>query len=314
MATPVVTIFGGSGFLGRHVVGRLARRGWTVRVAGRDPQNAKFLQPLGDVAQITAIAARLQDPASVATAVAGADAVINLVGILYERGHQNFRALHVDGARHVAEAAAAAGARHLLHVSAIGADTDAAADYARSKGHGEQAVRQAFPGAVILRPSIVIGPEDGFFNRFAVLARLSPVLPLIGGGKTRFQPVWVGDVAEAVATALTAEGAAGRTYELGGPRVYSFKELMELLLAQIQRRRLLVPVPFWAADLDAAFLQLLPVPPLTRDQVRLLRRDNVVSEGALTLADLGIQPTAIEVVVPAYLARHRPHGGRLRPA
>ncbi len=316
MTTPVVTVFGGSGFLGRHVVGRLARRGWTVRVAGRDPENAKFLQPLGDVAQITAIAARLQDPASVAAAVAGADAVVNLVGILYERGHQNFGALHVNGARHVAEAAAAAGVRHLLHVSAIGADMAAAADYARSKAYGEQAVRQAFPGAVILRPSIVIGPEDAFFNRFAVLARLSPVLPLIGGGKTRFQPVSVTDVAEAVATALTAEEAAGQTYELGGPRIYTFKELMELLLAQIQRRRLLVPVPFWVADLQAAFLQLLPVPPLTPDQVRLLRCDTVVSEGALTLADLGIRPTAIEVVVPAYLARHRPHGGggRLRSA
>jgi NADH dehydrogenase len=315
MATPVVTVFGGSGFVGRHVVQRLAKRGWTIRVPCRDPETAKFLRPLGDVGQITPVAARLQDPASIAAAIDGAEAVVNLVGILYERGRQSFGAVHVDGPRHIAEAAAAAGVRHLLHVSAIGADIQAVADYARSKGYGEQALRLAFPEAVILRPSLVIGPEDGFFNRFAVLARLSPVLPLIGGGKTRFQPVCVNDVAEAVATALTSADAAGKTYELGGPRVYSFKELMELLLSMIGRRRFLLPWPFWAAEIDAAVLELLPVPPLTRDQVRLLRSDNVVSPDALTLADLGIQPTAIEVIVPTYLARHRPHGdGQLRSA
>ena len=311
MAESLVTIFGGAGFVGRHLVGRLARRGWTVRIACRDPEGAKFLRPLGDVAQITPVAANLRNAASVAAAVAGADAVINQAGVLYEKGRQTFEAVHIDGARHVAEAAAEAGARHLLHVSAIGADVDAESDYARSKGFGEQAVREAFPGAVILRPSIVVGPEDGFFNLFAVLARLSPVLPLIGGGRTRFQPIYVGDLAEAAVRALTDPAAAGRTYELGGPRVYSFKELMELLLAEVGRRRLLVPVPFTLAEFEATFLELLPVPPLTRDQVTMLKHDNVVSEGAAGLADLGIEPTAIELVLPTYLGRHR-KGGQAR--
>ncbi len=309
MAESVVTIFGGAGFIGRHLVARLARQGWIIRAAGRDPERAKFLGPTGDVGQITPVVANLRDQASVAAAVEGADAVINLVGLLYERGRQTFEAVHIDGARRVAEAAAAAGARHLLHVSAIGADVGADADYARTKGYGEQAVRQAFPEAVILRPSIVVGPEDGFFNLFASLAHLSPVLPLIGGGRTRFQPVYVGDVAEAAAKALTDPGAAGRTYEVGGPRVYTFKALLELLLSEIGRRRWLVPVPFLVAEFEAMFLEWLPVPPLTRDQVRLLRHDNVVAEDALTLADLGIEPTAIEMVLPTYLDRHRP-GGR----
>lgn len=316
MATPVVTIFGGSGFIGRHVVRRLAKRGWIIRIAVRDPERAKFLRPLGDVAQITPVAAALQNRDSVAAAVAGADAVVNLVGILYERGRQTFEAVHVDGARCVAEAAAAAGVRQLVHQSAIGADVYAEADYARSKGYGEQAVRAAFSEAVICRPSIVVGPEDGFFNRFAAMARLSPALPLIGGGETRFQPVYVGDVAVAIARALSDPQARGATYELGGPRVYTFKQLMELLLSEINRRRLLVPVPYWAAEIQATFLQLLPVPPLTRDQVRLLRRDNVVSKDARTLSDLGIAPTAIEAVIPTYLARYRPRGraGRLMSA
>jgi NADH dehydrogenase len=309
MAVPVITIFGGSGFIGRYVVRRLAKQGWTIRVAVRDPERAKFLRPLGDVGQITPLAVPLQNADTVAAAIAGADAVINLVGLLYERGRQTFGAVHVDGAKAIAEAAAAAGIKTLVHVSAIGASTDAEADYARSKGYGERSVRAAVPDAVICRPSLVIGPEDDFFNRFALYARLFRWLPLIGGGHTRFQPVYVGDVAEAIVRALGDPAARGQTYELGGPTIYSFRELMELLLAETGRRGLLVPVPYWLAEILATFLEVLPVPPLTRDQVRLLLRDNVVSEGAQTLEDLGVTATAIEVVLPTYLERHRP-GGR----
>jgi NADH dehydrogenase len=309
MATRVVTVFGGSGFIGRYVVKRLARQGWLVRVAVRRPSRAQFLKPLGDVGQVVPLRAPLQDEAAVRDAVAGADAVINLVGLLFEKDRQSFEAVHYQGARRVAEAAAAAGVRHLVQMSAIGADIHAEAEYARSKGAAEQAVRKAFPDAVVVRPSIVFGPEDGFFNLFAALARLSWVLPLIGGGKTRFQPVYVGDVADAILRTLTDPDCAGKTYELGGPRVYTFKELLELLLVQIRRRRLLVPLPFWAADLEATVLELLPVPLLTRDQVKLLKHDNVVAAGALTLADLGIEPTAVELILPTYLDRYRP-GGR----
>ena len=309
MAPPVITIFGGSGFIGRHVVRRLAKQGWIIRVAVRDAEAAKFLRPLGDVGQVTPLAVPLQNADAVAAAVSGADAVVNLVGLLYEGGRQTFETIHVNGAGAIAQAAAAAGVGSLVQVSAIGADTAAEADYARSKGYGERAVREAMPDAVICRPSLAVGPEDDFFNRFAVYARLSPVLPLIGGGHTRFQPVYVGDVAEAIVRALATPAARGETYELGGPTVYSFKELMELLLSVIDRRCLLVPVPFLLAEIEAVFLELLPVPPLTRDQVRLLRHDNVVSEGARTLADLGIEATAIELVLPTYLERHR-RGGR----
>jgi NADH dehydrogenase len=312
MAAPVITIFGGSGFIGRHVVLRLAKQGWIIRVAVRDPERAKFLRPLGDVAQITPIAVPLQNADTVAAAVAGADAVINVVGLLYERGRQTFKAVHVDGAQAIAEAAAAAGVRSLVHVSAIGASTDAEADYARSKGYGERSVHEAMPDAVICRPSLVIGPGDAFFNRFALYARLFHWLPLIGGGHTRFQPVTVGDVAEAIVRALGDPSARGQTYELGGPSIYSFKELMELVRSETGRRCLLVPIPFWLAEIQAAFLELLPAPPLTRDQVRLLGRDNVVSEGARTLEDLGLTATAIEAVLPTYLERHRPGGRAVR--
>ena len=308
MADRVVTVFGGSGFIGRHLIGRLARQGWIVRVAVRRPSRADFLKPMGDVGQVTPIRAPIQDRIAVESAVAGADAVINLVGILFERGAQTFAAVHAHGAQSVAIAAAAAGVERLVQISALGADDHSEIGYARSKGAGETAVRAAFPNAVILRPSVVFGPEDGFFNRFAIMARLSPVLPLIGGGGAKFQPVYVGDVGDAIAKSVTDPACAGRTYELGGPHVYTFKELMELLLRQIHRRRLLVPWPFALADLQAAFFELLPVPPLTRDQVRMLRRDTVVTEGALTLADLGIAATAAEVILPSYLDRYRPSG------
>jgi NADH dehydrogenase len=308
MATRLVTVFGASGFIGRHLVRRLARRGWLVRAAVRHPSKATFLKPMGDVGQITPIRAPVQEPVAVEAAVEGAQAVVNLVGVLYERGTQSFAGIHARGAKEVASAAAAAGAERLVHVSAVGADLHGAAEYARSKGAGEAAVKTAFPDATILRPSVVFGPEDDFFNRFAVMARLSPVLPLVGWGRTRFQPVYVGDVAEAIVACLERPACAGKTFDLGGPRVYTFKELLELMLREIHRRRLLVPLPFALADLQAAVLEHLPVPPLTRDQVKLLRRDNVVSEGAPGLADLGIEPTSVEVIVPTYLDRYRPHG------
>ncbi len=309
MARGLITVFGGSGFLGRHLVRRLAKQGWTIRVAVRRPSAAAFLKPMGDVGQITPIRAPIQDPGAVRAAVAGARAVVNLVGILYEKGDRDFAAIHARGAQDIAAAAAESGAGRLVHVSAIGADLHGEADYARSKGVGEAAVKTAFPTATILRPSVVFGPEDDFINRFAAMARVSPVLPLLGGGATRFQPVYVGDVADAIAACLADPATQGKTYELGGPRIYTFKELMELLLDRIGRRRLLIPWPFALADLQAACLEKLPVPPLTRDQVKLLRRDNVVSKGALTLSDLSIEPCAMESILPTYLDRYR-KGGR----
>jgi uncharacterized protein YbjT (DUF2867 family) len=314
MAARLVTVFGGSGFLGRYVVTELAKRGFLLRVAVRRPDEALFLKPAGDVGQITPVAANLRNTRSVEAAVDGAWGVINLVGLLYQRGAQRFEAVHVEGARVAALAAKAAGAERFIQVSAIGADPGSPAAYARTKAAGEAAVMEAFPDATVIRPSILFGPEDDFFNRFAAMARLLPVLPLIGGGHTRFQPVYVGDVAEAIANALENPAARGKFYELGGPTTYSFKELLELMLKQIGRRRILAPLPFAIARLKASFLELLPVPPLTRDQVRLLERDNVVLPGLLTLADLGVRPTALEPVLPTYLARYRPGGRHVKPA
>lgn len=307
----LVTVFGGSGFLGRHVVRALAGRGYRIRVAVRRPDLAVHLQPAGRVGQIHAVQANVRHPGSVDAAVRDADVVINLVGILFERGGQRFEAVQVFGAEACALAAAAHGAR-LVHISAIGADEQASALYARSKAVGEKRVLAAVPGATILRPSIVFGPEDSFFNRFAAIARFSPALPLVGGGHTRFQPVFVGDVAAAVAAAVEGHALPGAIYELGGPAVRSFKELMQFLLATIERRRLLLPVPFGLAKLPAFFLQFLPNPLLTPDQVELLRHDNVVSEDAKrerrTLEGLGIAPTLMEAVVPSYLRRFRKTG------
>ncbi len=307
----LVTIFGGSGFLGRHVVRALARRGYRVRVACRRPDLAFHLQPLGGVGQVMAVQANLRNRASVDRAVAGADHVVNLVGIPYETGRQRFPAIQGFGARAVAEAARAAGAT-LVHVSAIGADADSPSSYARSKAEGERAVRETVPGAIILRPSILFGPGDGFFEKFAGLSTITPVLPLIGGGHTRFQPAYVGDVAEAVARAVEGRATAGATYELGGPEVMSFRQCMETMLAVIHRRKLLVPVPFFLARWKAAFLGLLPKPLVTVDQVRLLERDNVVSGEAMaaghTLAGLGIEPTAAAAILPTYLWRFRKEG------
>ena len=307
----LVTVFGGSGFLGRHVVRALAQEGCRIRVAVRRPELAGHLRPMGRVGQIHAVQANLRYPHSVTAAVRGADIVINLVGILFERGRQRFDAVQAQGAEAVALAAKSAGAR-LVHVSAIGADTDSPSRYARTKAEGERRVLAALPEAAIMRPSIVFGPEDDFFNRFGALARLSPALPLPGGGHTRFQPVFVGDVAGAIAKAADGKVKPGAIYELGGPDVRSFKELMAFVLATIQRRRLLIPAPFALMKLQAAFLQFLPKPPLTPDQVELLKRDTVVSDDAKrdgwTLEGLGIVPESMAAIVPTYLWRFRKTG------
>ncbi len=300
-----ITVFGGTGFVGRHLVQRLARAGARLSVVTRDPTAGAFLKPMGDPGQIVLLRGDLRDPDSIAAAVEGADAVVNLVGILYQKGSQTFRAVHVEGAAAIARAAQAAGAKRLVHVSALGADARSDSAYARSKAAGEEAVTGAFPGATVLRPSVIFGPEDDFFNRFANLARFSPVLPLIGGGRTRFQPVYVGDVGDAIRHALESDDAKGRTYELGGPGVYTFRALMELVLRETRRRRLLAPVPFWLAEIQAFFFEWLPKPPLTRDQVKLLARDNVVSGEAPGLSDLGVEPTAVEAVIPLYLNLYR---------
>lgn len=308
----LVTIYGGSGFLGRHVVRAIAKTGARMRVAVRRPELAGHLQPLGGVGQINPVQANVRFPGSLIAAAEGADAIVNLVGILFPRGKQTFKAVQDEGARHVAEAARASGARALVHVSAIGADPHSPSVYARSKAEGERAVREAFPQAVILRPSVVFGPEDDFFNRFAKLARMLPALPLFGGGKTRLQPVFAGDVAKAVVASLSLQAEAPALYELGGPEILSLKDVMLRVLDYTMRKRLLVPVPFWFAKLQGAFLQWLPNPPLTIDQVRLLEKDNVVSEaakrGGRTLEGLRIEPVAIASVVPDYLEQFRPRG------
>jgi uncharacterized protein YbjT (DUF2867 family) len=307
----LVTVFGGSGFIGRHVIRALAKRHYRIRVAVRRPELAFHLQPLGRVGQIHAVQANLRHVGSVAAAVRDADAVVNLVGILHERGRQRFEAVQNFGAEAVALAAAQHGAR-LVHMSALGADEHAGSAYARSKAAGEKAVLAAVPGATIFRPSIVFGPEDDFFNKFAALARMLPMLPLIGGGHTRFQPVFAGDVAAAFAAAVAGETRPGTTYELGGTEVLTFRELMEYVLATIERHRLLVPIPFWLAKLEATFLQFMPKPLLTPDQVELLRRDSVVSDEAArearTLHGLGIEPTSMQAIVPSYLWRFRRTG------
>jgi len=310
-ADTLVTIFGGSGFLGRHVVRALANRGYRIRVAVRRPELANFLQPLGSVGQIHAVQANVRYPRSIEAAVRGASIVINLVGILYERGAQRFDVVHGGGAERTSLAAAAFGSR-MIHVSAIGADENSSSAYARTKAQGEQSVFAAVPEAVIFRPSVLFGPEDDFFNRFAAMARFLPALPLVGGGLTKFQPVFVGDVAEAIALAVEGKARAGTIYELGGPEIRTFKQLMEYVLTTIGRKRLLVPLPFGLAKLQASLLQFLPKPPLTPDQVELLKVDNIVSEMAKrdgrTLEGLGLAPTAIEAVVPTYLWRFRKSG------
>jgi uncharacterized protein YbjT (DUF2867 family) len=308
----LVTVFGGSGFLGRSVVRALCKRDYRIRVAVRRPQLAGFLQPLGKVGQIHAVQANLRYPASVEAAMKDSHAAINLVGILAESGPQSFEAVQALGASAVAKAAAAVGAS-MVHVSAIGADENSLSRYGRSKAAGEKAVLSAVPSATILRPSVVFGPEDQFTNRFAALAQISPVLPLIGGGATKLQPVYVGDVATAVADAVDGKTKQGVPYELGGPEVLTMREIIELILATIERRRMLVSLPFGLAKLQALLLQFAPGPlKLTPDQVVLLRSDNVVSGSAkhadLTLEGLGIVPDSLEAIAPQYLWRFRKSG------
>ena len=309
----LVTVFGGSGFVGRYVVKHLVARGVRVRVAVSRPDQALFLKPMGAVGQIVTMQANLRVPTSVVAAVAGADAVVNMVGILYERGHQSFDAVQAQGAETVAAAAVRAGVARLVQVSAIGADPLSPARYARSKAAGEAAVRGLVPGAAIVRPSVVFGPEDQFLNRFASLARLSPVLPLIGGGKTRFQPVYAGDVAAAIVRILERPETAGQTFELGGPRILTFADLLRFVLNETGRKRLLLPMPVSLGLLQAFFCERLPVPPLTRDQVHLLQRDNVANPQAPGLAALGILPTALEAIAPTYLLRFRRGGAAIIP-
>jgi NADH dehydrogenase len=309
MTGQVATVFGGAGFIGRHVVQRLAKRGYVVRIAGRDTVKAGRLRMLGDVGQVVPVPASVTDEGSVARAVAGAAVVVNLVGILFERRPGDFQRIQAEGAGRVARLAAAAGAGRLVHLSAIGADADSRSLYARSKAEGERAVLAAFPGATILRPSVVFGPDDQFFNRFAGLAAMLPIMPVVEGA-TRFQPVYVGDVADAVMAAIASPDAAGRIYELGGPRVMSMREVLEFVLEHSHRRRMLVPLPRGLVAFQARLGELLPTPPLTRDQLILLSRDNVVAADAAGLGALGIAPKAVEAVVPPYLARYRKGGVR----
>jgi len=310
---PLVTVFGGSGFVGRHVVRALARRGYRIRVAVRRPDLAGFLQPIGGVGQISFVQANLRYRLSVDRAVAGSDHVVNCVGLLLESGRNTFDAVQDFGARAVAEATRAAGAT-LTHISAIGADDKSASSYSRTKARGEAAVLRAVPDAVILRPSIVFGPEDGFFNKFATMARFSPVLPLIGGGHTKLQPVYVADVAEAVARSVDGTIARGRVYELGGPEVLTFRQCLETMLRITDRKNPFVSLPFSVASLIGSIASLVPFvkPPLTSDQVTLLRSDNVVSKAAIsegrTLEAIGIEPALVEAILPSYLVRYRQQG------
>ena len=311
---PIVTIFGGSGFLGRYIAQRMARAGWRVRVAVRRPNEAIFVRTYGVVGQVMEYQANVRDDASVRAAIQGAHAVVNCVGILGESGRQTFAAVHAEGPARVARIAAEMGVGRLVQISAIGADPASASDYARTKAAGEAAVQAAFPAAVILRPSIMFGVEDGFFNRFATMARWSPVLPVVGP-ETKFQPVYVDDVAQAAALAVTTAVPAG-VYELGGPEVATFRDLMLRLLAIIERRRVIIALPWRVARAQASFLDFLQRASfglftnslLTRDQVKQLSRDNVVSPGAKGFADLGIAPTPMEVILPAYLWTNRPSG------
>jgi NADH dehydrogenase len=308
----LITVFGGSGFVGRNLVRSLAKRGFRVRVAVRRPDLAQYLMTAGAVGQIHGVQANLRYPDSIAAAVEGAEAVVNLVGVMHSRGLNTFDAVQAFGPGAIARAAKAAGVQRFVHVSALGLHESSASVYAKSKIKGEEAARAAFEDTVIVRPSVLFGPDDDFFNKFAALARLSPVLPLIGGGGTKFQPVFVGDVAEVLARG--AEGALkpATNYELGGQEVMSLRQIFEFVLKTTNRRRLLVPMPFAVANIQAAITGLLPNPPLTRDQVLLLRHDNVVSPEAQaegrTLEGLGIQPATVEAIVPSYLWRFRKAG------
>ena len=303
-----VTVVGGAGFLGRYLVKRLAQQGFQVCAAVRDPEAVGHLKPMGEVGQVQSIQANIRNAASIARAVAGADVVVNLTGVMFPGGAQSFQAVHVEGAATVARAAHAAGAARLIHVSALGADSDANSKYARSKAAGEIAVREAFPAATIVRPSTIFGPEDKFFNLFARIASILPVMPVLGGGHGRMQPVYVGDVAQAIA-ALSQDGAPTEgLYELGGPQVLSLAELMAIVCAQTGRKRRQVPLPFAFAKINAFCLKILPWPILTMDQIEMLKVDNVVSGQHPGLAEIGVMATTLDAVLPRYLCRYRKAG------
>lgn len=309
----LVTIFGGSGFVGRYIARRMAQEGWRVRVACRRPNEAIFVKPYGAVGQVEPVLCNIRDDASVRGAVRGADAVVNCVGTFDASGANNFEAIHVEGAGRIARIAANDGVQYLVHISAIGAGTDSTSDYARTNAEGEAAVLQHMPKAVVLRPAVVFGPEDDFFNRFAAMTRYGPLLPVVGA-ETRFQPVYVDDLAQAAVLGATGRAEPG-VCEVGGPEIRTFRELIELMLKDIQRRRLIVNIPFWVARIMARLFAVggflsagLMKPPVTPDQVRSLRTDNVVGDGARTLADLGIEPVSVETILPEYLWRFRPSG------
>jgi uncharacterized protein YbjT (DUF2867 family) len=308
----IVTLIGGSGFIGRHIVRALAKRGYRIRVACRRPDLAGHVQPVGTTGQVMPVQANVRYPASLAAACDGAYAVINLTGVLASRGAQSFNGIHVFGAEASAKAAKAAKAQVFIQMSALGADADSASEYARTKAAGEAKAKAAFPGAIIMRPSIVFGPEDNFFNQFAAMSRLAPALPLIGGGSTKFTPVFVGDLAEAFARLVDKGEASGQTFEVGGPEVFTFKQILEFTLETIGRKRLLVPIPWPIAKALGTVMGLLPFAPLTADQVELLKTDNVVSEAATRegrdLAGLGIKARGIQGIVPSYLYRYRKAG------
>ncbi len=308
----LVTVFGGSGFVGTQAVRALARKGWRVRVAVRNAISAVELKVMGDVGQIQPVRCDITNPEDVAAVLRGADAAVNLVGILFETPGRGFDNTHVEGSRNIAEASVAQGVGRLVQMSAIGADVNSEGAYGRSKGEAEAAVRGIRPDAVILRPSIVFGNGDGFLNRFASMATMAPALPLIGGGETKFQPVWVGDVAEAIARSVARTDAVGRTFELGGPEVWSFKQILEYILRETGRSRLLAPLPFFAAEAIGSLAELTSVvgipPVLTRDQVLMLKTDNVAAPDAEGLAALGIEATGLEAIAPSYLWRYRRGG------
>ena len=307
----LVTVFGGSGFVGTQAVRYLAKAGWRIRVAVRNPNLAYKMRLLGDVGQIDVVQANLRNVPSLERALEGATVALNLVGLLYETGRQGFQAVHVMGAKNLADVSMAKGVQRLVQMSALGADEHSPSKYGRTKAEAEIEVRAVYPGATIVRPSIVFGPGDGFFNKFAAMAQISPVLPLIGGGKTLFQPVYVGDVGQALARMVTDPATAGQTYELGGPGTFSFRELLEKMLAETDQRRFLAPIPFPVASLLGKAAQLsafLIPPPVTADQVELLKVDNVVSGQYPGLADLGVTPTTLESVLPTYLYRYRKGG------
>ena len=313
----LAVVFGGSGFIGRNVVRELAKRGWRVRVAVRRPHHAQFLRPMGAVGQVQLFQANVRHRPSIELALSGADAVVNLVGLLFQSGSQSFERVQAQGSAAVADLAAKQGVRTFVQLSAIGADVTSDSHYARTKGEGERAVRDTISTATIMRPSVVFGPEDQFFNKFATLLSMAPpYLPLpllIGGGATKFQPAYVDDVADAIAAALESPAARGKTYELGGPRIYTLRQILEFIMDETGRRRVLAPAPFAVAPALGALGELahwIPFfdPPITRDQIRLLKRDNVVAPDALAFADLGVSPRTVEAIVPAYLARYRKYG------